>query len=287
MPAGAIAMAETELKVGEMGVGARTRGIFKLRGLRWVIIGLIFLATLINYLDRLALSNLAPFINKELGLTTTDYSNSVFWFRLAYPVSQGLSGKLYDRIGARRGFTLSVIVWSIAAMIHAFGRGVASLSAFRFALGLGEAGNWPGAAKVAAEWFPVRQRAFAMSIFNSGAAIGSIVAPLTILPLGQKFGWQAAFLVIGALGFLWLSLWLLCYQAPERHRWLTDEEYKLSREGQTAVGGTGGRGDGVKEEDANAAEFSPSPCHPVSPSPKWRDLLRYKQVWAIVLARLF
>jgi len=276
-------MAETELKAGKMGVGAQTRAEFKLRGLRWIIIGLIFLVTLINYLDRLALSNLAPFINKELGLTNTDYSNIVFWFLLAYTVSQGLSGKLYDRIGARKGFTLSVIVWSIAAMIHAFGRGVASLSAFRFALGLGEAGNWPGAAKVVAEWFPARERAFAMSIFNSGAAIGSIVAPLTILPLGQKFGWQTAFIAVGALGFFWLALWLFCYQTPERRRWLTDEEYKLIREGEV--------GDGEKERGRDAvggreSAVSLSPPSSVFPSPTWRDLLRYKQVWAIVFARL-
>jgi ACS family hexuronate transporter-like MFS transporter len=287
-------VAETELKTGEMGVGGQKPAAFKLRGLRWIIIGLIFLATLINYLDRLALSNLAPFINKELGLTNTDYSNIVFWFLLAYTVSQGLSGKLYDRIGPRRGFTLSVIVWSIAAMVHAFGRGASSLSAFRFALGLGEAGNWPGAAKVAAEWFPVRERAFAMSIFNSGAAIGSIIAPLTILPLGQKFGWQTAFIAVGALGFFWLALWLLCYQTPERHRWLTNEEYELIRGGQNTDGETGKQGAGAKEGGARSADFAPAPRRPVSqslplsasPAGKWRDLLRYKQVWAIVLSRL-
>ena len=236
---------------------------FKIPHLRWMMIGLVFLATLINYLDRLALSNLAPFINKDLGLSNTDYSNIVFWFLLAYTVSQGLSGKLYDRIGTRRGFTLSVIVWSIAAMTHALGRGMASLSAFRFALGLGEAGNWPGAAKIAAEWFPVRERAFAMSIFNSGAAIGSIIAPLTILPMGERFGWRAAFILIGTLGFFWMALWLACYQPPDRHRWLTDAERDLIAEGAAPV-----------SNDSTVAR-----------SPRWRDLLRHKQVWAIILSR--
>src|SRR6266550_7786661 len=213
------------------GIVATTVG-FKLRGLRWWIIGLIFLATLINYIDRLTISVLAPVITRDLGLTNTQFGGIITWFLLAYTISQGLSGKLYDRVGTKRGFVCSILLWSIAAMAHAFARGLASLSVFRFILGLGEAGNWPGAAKTVAEWFPIRERAFGMAIFNSGAAIGSVVAPPLIVWLSLTYGWQTTFLVTGSLGFAWLVLWLVFYQTPDRHKWLGADERKLIREGQ-------------------------------------------------------
>lgn len=244
-----------------------TEAGFKLRGLRWWIVGLIFLATLINYIDRLTISVLAPVITRDLGLTNTEFGGIVTWFLLAYTISQSLSGKLYDRIGTKRGFVCSIVLWSIAAMGHAFARGLASLSAFRFVLGLGEAGNWPGAAKTVAEWFPIRQRAFGMAIFNSGAAIGSVVAPPLIVWLSLTYGWQTTFLVTGSFGFVWLVLWLLFYEKPERHKWLTEDELKLIREGQQVDGNT----------DASGSD-TPTPI-------KWRELLRYRQVWAIVLSR--
>ena len=233
--------------------------VVKVRGLRWWIVGLVFLATLINYIDRLTISVLAPVITRDLGLTNTEFGGIVTWFLLAYTISQGLSGKLYDRIGTRLGFVISISLWSMAAMAHAFARGLGSLSLFRFVLGLGEAGNWPGAAKTVAEWFPARQRAFGMAIFNSGAAIGSIVAPPLIVGLQLRFGWQTTFIVTGALGFAWLILWLLFYQPPQKHRWITQEELEL---------------------------IAPSSVPATTaPSLRWRDLLRYRQVWAIMLAR--
>lgn len=238
---------------------------FKLKGLRWWIIGLIFFATLINYIDRLTISVLAPVITRDLGLTNTQFGGIVTWFLLAYTISQGLSGKLYDRVGTKRGFIYSILVWSIAAMAHAFARGLASLSVFRFVLGFGEAGNWPGAAKTVAEWFPVRERAFGMAIFNSGAAIGSVIAPPLIVWLSLTYGWQTTFIVTGSLGFLWLALWLLFYQTPDRHKWLGENERELIRQGQRVHGAS----DDVE---------------PDSPL-RWRELLRYRQVWAIVLAR--
>lgn len=231
----------------------------KVQGLRWWIVSLVFLATLINYIDRLTISVLAPVITRDLGLTNTEFGGIVTWFLLAYTISQGLSGKLYDRIGTRLGFVLSISVWSVAAMAHAFARGLGSLSLFRFVLGLGEAGNWPGAAKTVAEWFPARQRAFGMAIFNSGAAIGSIVAPPLIVGLQLRYGWQTTFIVTGVLGFAWLILWLLLYQPPQQHRWITQEELEL---------------------------IAPSSSLPATAtSSRWRDLLCYRQVWAIVLAR--
>ena len=162
-------------------------------GLRWWIVGLVFLATVINFIDRLAISVLAPVITGQPGLTNLEFASITTSFLVAYTVSQGVSGKLYDRIGTKRGFTLSILVWSLAACAHAFARGLISLISLRFLLGIGEAGNWPGAAKVIAEWFPVRERAFAMGIFNSGVAIGNIVAPPLIVFLQIRFGWQTTF----------------------------------------------------------------------------------------------
>ena len=244
-----------------------TEAGFKLRGLRWWIIGLIFLATLINYVDRLTISVLAPVITHNLGLTNTEFGGVLTWFLFAYTISQGLSGKLYDRLGTRIGFVCSITLWSIAAMAHAFARGLVSLSIFRFVLGFGEAGNWPGAAKTVAEWFPIRERAFGMAIFNSGAAIGSVVAPPLIVWLSLNYGWQTTFLVTGSLGFAWLALWLLFYQTPERHPWLTESERALIRKGQRTELADGGMTTDLTE------------------APRWRELLRYRQVWAIVLAR--
>ncbi len=229
------------------------------RGLRWWIAGLVFLATLINFIDRLTISVLAPVITTQLGLNNLQFASITTWFLVAYTASQGLSGKLYDLIGTRRGFTVSILVWSSAAMAHAFARGLASLSCFRFLLGLGEAGNWPGAAKVIAEWFPVRQRALGMGIFNSGVAIGSIVAPPLIVGLQLRFGWQTTFLVTGGLGLGWLALWLLFYETPERHAAITREEYAVIRQDRDLSPGARNIG--------------------------WGKLLKIRQVWAIVVSR--
>ena len=241
-------------------------GGFKLNGLRWYIVGLVFLATLINYIDRLTLSVLAPVITKDLNLSNTEYGGITTWFLLAYTLSQALSGKLYDRIGIKKGFTVSIIVWSLAAMAHALTKTLGGLSAVRFVLGLGEAGNWPGAAKTVAEWFPVRERAFGMAIFNSGAAIGSIVAPPLIVGLTAYFGhWQPTFLITGALGFLWLILWWVFYDSPENHKWLTNKERAL-----------------IKEDEGSSQS-----AETLEAAPTWGELLKYRQVWAIVLARFF
>jgi ACS family hexuronate transporter-like MFS transporter len=228
------------------------------RGLRWWIVGLVFLVTFINFIDRLTVAVLAPVITADLGLTNQQFGSLTIWFLVAYTASQGLSGRLYDRVGTRRGFMLSVVVWSVAASAHAFARSLRSLSVLRFVLGLGEAGNWPGAAKVIAQWFPARERALGMGIFNSGVAIGNIVAPPLIVFLQLRFGWQAAFLVTGSLGFGWLVLWLLFYESPEKHPSITREEYALITEGRVAA--------------------------PAGAVP-WRHLLRYRQTWAIVLSR--
>jgi ACS family hexuronate transporter-like MFS transporter len=228
-------------------------------GLRWWIAGLIFLATLINFINRLTVSVLAPVITQDLHLSNQEFASITNAFLLAYTASQAFSGKLYDRIGNRRGFTVSIVVWSIASMLHAFATGLFSLNCFRFLLGLGEAGNWPGAAKVIAEWFPPRQRALGMAIFNSGTSIGSVVATPAIIALQIHFGWQTTFLCVGALGFVWLGLWLSFYYPPAKHPRITPEEYALITEGQPAT----------------AARLP------------WIALLRYRQTWAILLSRFF
>ena len=229
-------------------------------GLRWWIAGLIFLATLINFLNRLTVSVLAPVITAELHLSATGFASITNSFLIAYTASQALSGRLYDRIGNRRGFSVSIVVWSLASMLHGFATGLFSLNCLRFLLGLGEAGNWPGAAKVIAEWFPVRQRALGMAIFNSGVSVGSVLAPPLIVALQVKFGWQATFLAVGALGFVWLALWLAFYQPPERHPRITPGELALLRADRAPEG---------------AARQG------------WGELIRYRRTWAIVLSRFF
>jgi MFS transporter, ACS family, hexuronate transporter len=252
---------------------------FKLRGLRWWIAGLIFLATLINYIDRLTISVLGDAITRDLHLTNEQFGGIVFWFLLAYTISQGLSGKLYDKVGTRLGFAISIVVWSLAAMGHALAGGLVGLCIFRFFLGAGEAGNWPGAAKVIAEWFPIRERALGMAIFNSGAAIGSIVAIPLIVWLFSHVGWHATFLVTGSLGFIWLALWLLFYQTPDRHTWLSAGERTLIREGQVVPEEKGSTT--VARRDLLTQDSTQLSSEPL----RWRDLIRYRQVWAIVLAR--
>ena len=235
----------------------------KVSGLRWYIVGLIFLATLINYIDRLTISVLGPKITEDLYLSNTQFGAVATWFLLAYTISQSVSGKLYDRVGIKIGFSASIILWSTAAIAHAWSAGLQSLSVFRFLLGFGEAGNWPGAAKTVAEWFPARQRAFGMAIFNSGAAIGSVVAPPVIVGLYGYFGhWQPVFVVTGLLGFAWLALWLLVYDKPDSHRWLTSAELELIN------------ADRLDEAETDQQEAL-----------GWMDLLRYRQTWAIVVGR--
>lgn len=256
---------------------------FKLPGLRWLIIALIFFATLINYIDRLTVSVLAPLITKDLNLTNTEFGGIATWFLFAYTISQSLSGKLYDRIGIKKGFTVSIIVWSVAAMSHAFASGLRSLSVFRFLLGLGEAGNWPGAAKTVAVWFPARQRALGMAIFNSGAAIGSIVAPPVIVGLTAYFGhWQQTFVVTGMLGFLWLILWWIVYDTPENHKWLTAAEYNIITEDEAET--TSRKQSDNFDADSSVGSSTIPVAEPVK-ALGWFELLRYRQTWAIVISR--
>jgi ACS family hexuronate transporter-like MFS transporter len=238
---------------------------------RWVVCGLLFLATTINYMDRQILGLLAPLLQKVIGWNEQQYGNIVVFFQAAYAIGQIAFGWMIDRWGTKRGYALSIVVWSLAAAAHAAARTVLGFSAARFALGLGEAGNFPAAIKTVAEWFPKRERALATGAFNSGSTVGAIVAPLIVPPIALAFGWQAAFIALGAAGFLWLALWLVVYETPQRCRWISDSQRAML-----------GR--------ADEGESPPSPAVetvvPEPPPVRWGELLRFRQTWAYSLQSL-
>jgi ACS family hexuronate transporter-like MFS transporter len=180
------------------------------------MISLAFWATVINYLDRQTLSVAATTLREQFHMTNVDYSHVLFGFQLAYTIMNGVSGPLMDRLGTRLGYGLCVLWWSIAAMLHAFASGTLSLGLFRFLLGAGEAGNWPAAVKVVSEWFPEKERAMAAGIFNSGSAVGAILAPPIVAFLVLRAGWRTAFLFVGITGLIWLVFWFRLYQTPAR-----------------------------------------------------------------------
>jgi MFS transporter, ACS family, hexuronate transporter len=183
-------------------------------GQRWVMIGLVFLATVVNYLDRQTLSVAAPLIIEQFHISNVDYSRIIFAFMLAYTIMNGVSGPMVDRLGTKLGYALCIAWWSIAAMLHSLARGAFSFGAFRFLLGMGEAGNWPAGAKVVAEWFAPKERALASGIFNSGSSIGAVLAPPLIAWIILQSGWRTGFLAVGGSGLVWLIIWLTIYHTP-------------------------------------------------------------------------
>ncbi|BBO26743.1 MFS transporter [Alteromonas sp. I4] len=246
----------------------------KINGLRWWVIALIALATIINYIDRQALSVLWPdivedlFPDKDALERKQIYANISIVFVFAYAFGQAIFGKIFDWVGTRIGFVLSIGVWSLATVAHAFAQGVLSFSFFRAILGIAEAGNWPGAAKGNAEWFPTKERALAQGIFNSGAAIGGIVAIPLIALLTIYFSWQMVFVVVGLAGFLWLVPWLILVKAPPgSHPWITAEEREYILTGQRASS---------QQTDVNGGddEYNPSTA----------ELLGRKQSWGVIIA---
>ena len=237
----------------------------KIKGLRWWIIGLIALVTIINYIDRNALAIMWPSISKDLGLSKDDYKWIVVVFMLSYAVSQSVSGKIYDKIGTRLGFVFSIIIWSLSSGLHGLSNSLTSFGALRATLGFGEAGNWPGATKSNAEWHPVKERALAQGIFNAGAAIGGIISPLLIAYLYTNFGWRNTFPVIATFSLLWLIPWLLINKGlPKTHPWLNDEERNYILSSQTVSNNS-------KPERVI----------------KWRELLSYKKSYSVIVSRFF
>ncbi|MDA8595184.1 MFS transporter [Flavobacteriaceae bacterium] len=240
----------------------------KIKGLRWWIISLICLATIINYIDRTAFGVMWPEMGKDLGLDESDYAIMLNVFMISYALGKVLSGKLYDLIGTRLGFVVSIVVWSAASVFHAFARGLVSLTFFRALLGLGEAGNWPGAVKSNGEWFPVHQRAIAQGIFNAGASMGSVIAPVLIAYLYSQFGWRTTYIIIGAAGVLWVIPWLFINKAtPDKNSWITEEEQKMIMASRDTFSE-----DQPKKEGKGLSLI---------------QLLKYRESWGVLGARFF
>jgi ACS family hexuronate transporter-like MFS transporter len=196
-----------------------------IRHLRWYIGGLLFLSTVINYIDRQTLSVLAPYLKVQYNWSNADFAWVLIAFRVAYALGQTIAGRMVDRLGTRVGLSLAVAWYSVAAMATSMAVGLRSFCAFRFALGLGEAANWPGATKAVSEWFPRRESGWAVALFDSGSSIGAAVAPFIVLTLFHWFGsWRPVFLITGTLGFAWLLLFLALYRQPEDHPRLGADE---------------------------------------------------------------
>ena len=242
--------------------------IMKVKGLRWWIISLICLATIINYIDRSSIGIMWPSISDDLGMDNSDYALILNIFMVAYAIGQSATGKMFDKIGTRLGFVVSITVWGIATILHSTARGLASFSIFRVLLGLGEAGNWPGAVKSNAEWFPIKERAMAQGIFNSGAALGSVVAPPLIAILWVAFGWKFTFVVVGVIGLIWIIPWLIVNKSvPAKHPWITEEEKEYILADQINE---------PKEENSIETDGL-----------SIRQILSHKESWAVVVSRFF
>ena len=225
---------------------------------RWTVCALLFAATTINYIDRQVLGILAPHLQKIIGWSESQYGYIVTAFQVAYAVGIAIFGRFIDKFGTRIGYAVSLVIWSFAAMAHAAARSAVGFAAARFALGLGETGNFPTAIKTVAEWFPRRERALATGIFNAGSNVGAVIAPAVVPWLMVKFGWPAAFIATGAIGFTWLIFWFALYEVPERKKGL---------------------------RPAELAHILSDPVEPAPEKISWLRLLRYKQTWAIVLGK--
>ncbi|MEO7310469.1 MAG: MFS transporter [Chitinophagaceae bacterium] len=242
----------------------------KIKGLRWWIVGLIGVATVINYIDRSAINIMWPYIYKEFGIADVDSKSALalitIFFMVAYAIGQTVTGKLMDAVGTRLGMVISISAWSISIALHAVARSLASFSIFRSFLGISEAGNWPGATKSNAEWFPAKERAIAQGIFGAGASLGGVVAAPCIAAMYLAFGWRATFAAIGVLGVLWIIPWVIVNKAtPDKHPWITKEEQDFITQDHTI----------------KAATVAPATVY------SWRQLLQFKNTWGIITSRFF
>ena len=230
----------------------------KVRAYRWTICGLLFFATTINYIDRQVLGILAPVLQKDIGWNELDYGYIVTAFSAAYALGLLFVGRFIDKVGTKIGYSISIFIWSIAAMGHALVKTVFGFGLARFALGIGESGNFPAAIKATAEWFPKKERAFATGLFNSGANIGAVVAPLVVPWITLTWGWQEAFIFTGLLGFIWIVLWVWLYEIPEKHKKVSKEEL---------------------------AFIQSDPVEVQTEKIPWMKLFKYKQTWAFFIAK--
>jgi ACS family hexuronate transporter-like MFS transporter len=233
--------------------------------LRWWIGGMLFASTVINYIDRQTLSLLAPSLKIQYHWTNSDYANIAIAFRIAYSIGQTACGRLVDRVGTRRGLTLTVIWYSTVSVLTSLARGFYSFMGFRFLLGAGESANWPAATKAVSEWFPKRERALATALFDGGSSIGGAIAPFIVLWIYFRWGWRPAFAVPGLLGFLWLMIWRRLYHPPEEHPRISAGERQMIL---------------ADRSDSDAAPRGKS-------RPRWSDLLKLPQTWGTIIARAF
>jgi ACS family hexuronate transporter-like MFS transporter len=236
-----------------------------IRNLRWWIGALLFASTVINYIDRQTLSLLSPYLKQLYHWTNSDYANLLIGFRIAYSIGQSVCGRLMDRVGTRRGLTLSVLWYSIVSMATSLAGGFYSFATFRFLLGAGESANWPGATKAVSEWFPKRERALATALFDSGSSMGGAVAPFVVFAIYNRWGWRPAFAIPGMLGFIWLLIWRRAYHLPKDHPRVSDEERHMIL------------------ADADGADNALLK----TPRSRWVDLLRLPQTWGVIIARSF
>lgn len=233
--------------------------------LRWWIGGLLFASTVINYIDRQTFSVLGPYLKHDYQWNNQQFALIVIAFRVAYSIGQTVAGRLIDRFGTRKGLTITVIWYSIAAMLTSLSVGLRSFAFFRFLLGAGESANWPAATKAVSEWFPKRERGWAVALFDSGSSIGGAIAPVLVIGLYKYFGgWRPAFIITGTLGFLWLGAWRILYHPPESHPRISDSEREMIM--------------------ADRAELEAADNIPHQGS-TWRELLKLPQTWAIIAAR--
>ena len=232
-------------------------------GRRWLICALLLFAATVNYMDRQVIALLKPTLQIQFGWTDDGYGNIVVAFQFAYGAGLLFVGKLIDRLGTRKGFSLAVFVWSIAAMTHAAASSVFQFAAARFSLGLGESGSFPASVKAVAEWFPKRERALATGIFNSGSNIGAMVTPLVVPWITYRFGWRMAFIATGALGFVWVLCWLSLYHRPEQDTQVSSAELAY-----------------IQSDPADPQTTAPSAV-------PWRTLLTLRQAWAVALGKFF
>jgi MFS transporter, ACS family, hexuronate transporter len=234
--------------------------------LRWWIGGLLFLSTVINYVDRQTLSLLAPFLKLEYHWTNTDYANILIIFRVGYTVGQTVMGRLMDRVGTRRGLSMTVLLYSLVGVATSLAQGFYSFAAFRFLLGTSESANWPAATKAVSEWFPKRDRGLATAFFDSGSSIGGALAPFIVLGIYFRWGWRPAFVLPGLLGFLWLILWRKSYYSPQEHPRISEAELQMILK--------------------DSAEDHPRSA-PGAVRQSLRDLFRLPQTWGTIIARSF
>jgi MFS transporter, ACS family, hexuronate transporter len=243
---------------------ATTLGRRTIDNLRWWIGGLLFASTIINYLDRQTLSLLAPFLKLEYHWTNTDYANLLIGFRIAYSIGQSAFGRLMDRMGTRRGLTITVLGYSIISICTSMATGFRSFATFRFLLGAGESANWPAAAKAVSEWFPKRERGLATALFDSGSSIGGAIAPFLVLGIYFRWGWRPAFVIPGLLGFAWLIIWRRFYFSPEEHPYISAQE-------RTMI---------LRDRQDDLVE-------PSAVRLPWVALLKLPQTWGSIIARSF